>query len=492
MYCIRAAQTTLLLLCLFNPHWKAVSAISAFSSCEIGETTKIEAQCLTVRVAEDPAEANGQNAAKIIDLFVARLPAYSRKPRKDPLTLIAGGPGQSATETYPSIAPAFEKIREHRDIVLIDQRGTGQSNKLSCPQSHDDNNPFEFDPDLLAARTKECLASLSGDPRFYTTSVAITDLEAVRRKLNIEQWNIYGISYGTRVALHYLKQYPKPTRSLILDAVVPPQVSIGANLALDAQRALELMLKRCDASSSCHEQFPDLHSTTENLLASLKISPRNIVFENFNSGELEELQFTYHHMTLTLRMLSYTEHGIALLPFLINDAYKRDNFAPLARQSYLQAKKLEKTLATGMHNAVICTEDQPFADPDKSLRKRLRKTFLGTTPLEALDISCADWPKGVLDKNFHAPVESDRPVLILSGEADPITPPQYGKEVASRLSNSLHIVNAGQGHMQAHLGCIPTLMQQFIEYIDPATLNLDCLERLKPYPFFVNANGPNP
>ncbi len=492
MFCNRVAQARLLLLWLTIPLSMSVSADSAFSACEIGDSVKIDAECRTLVVAEDPTTSNEHSAAASIELFIARLPAYSRAPRQDPLTIIAGGPGQSASATYPSVGPAFEKIREHRDIILIDQRGTGQSNQLNCPSESAPDNPFEFDPDRLAAHTKACLDSLSSDPRFYTTSVAVIDLEAVRRELGIERWNIYGISYGTRVALHYLKQHPEAVRSVILDAVVPPHVSLGTNLALDAQRALDLLLIRCSANPSCNKQFPDLAQTTQKLLSSLKEKPKDIIFENFNTGELEELAFSYHHLTLTMRMLSYTEHGIALLPVLINDAYKRGNFAPLARQSYLQAKNLETTLATGMHNAVICTEDQPFANVNESLRERLQATFLGTTPLDALDVSCAHWPQGVLEENFHEPVYSDKPVLILSGEADPITPPQYGDELASTLSNALHIVNSGQGHMQAHLGCIPTLMQQFIEFTNPQSLDLTCLERLQPHPFFIDANGPTP
>jgi len=362
MYSNLAALTRQVLLCLTILPWTLINADASFSNCEIGENVKIAAECRTLQVAEDPANPASGDTTQTIELFIARLPAYSQEAREDPLTIIAGGPGQSATATYPTIGPAFEKIREHRDIILIDQRGTGKSNQLTCPSTEEGSNPFVFDPDLVAELARECLASLPGDPRFYTTSVAVNDLELVRTALGIEQWNIYGISYGTRVALHYLRRFPAHVRSIILDAVVPPHLSLGANLALDAQRSLDSMLQRCANTDSCHQQFPDLQQTTTALLASLKAKPRQIVFENFNSGELEELEFTYEHLTLTLRMLSYTEHGIALLPVLINNAHKLNNFAPLARQANLQAKNLEKTLASGMHHAVICTEDQPFFD----------------------------------------------------------------------------------------------------------------------------------
>ena len=446
------------------------------------------AECTTISVAENPADPDG----KQIDLHIARLQALSRDKKTDPVTLLAGGPGQSATQTYPTLATAFDKIRLSRDIYLLDQRGTGQSNPLSCPETEDVIDPFVFDADALARQTQQCLIALPGDPRFYTTSVAAADLEIVRKSLGIEQWNIYGISYGTRVALHYLKQHPSSVRSLIIDGVVPPDVSLAEGIALHAQRALDLMLQRCADSSACSERFPDLRSTTTSLLAELAAAPRDILFENFNTGKLEEMVFSYNHLALTLRMMSYSSQGVALLPLLINDAYKNNNYAPLARQSYLQASKITETLATGMHNAVICTEDQPFVMLDDNQRKELDIAYLGTTAVDALAATCRDWPAGVMDKNFRQAVVSDKPVLIFSGEADPVTPPAYGDTVAEHLTNSLHIINPGQGHMQANLGCTPTLMRNFIERGNVDDIDYGCLERQRPQAFFIDANGPKP
>ena len=469
----------------------AADANDSFSPCEIGSSDAggvLSAECRTLTVAEDPDNLDGDK----IELHIARLASRSRERREDPLTILAGGPGQSASATFPAIAQSFEKIRKHRDIYLIDQRGTGRSNRLDCPDSSATADPFVFDSNAVELLTKECLAALNGDAKFYTTSVAVLDLEKVRSELQIPRWNIYAISYGTRVALHYLRQYPAQVRTMILDAVVPPELSLGESIAIDAQRALDLLLQRCQSTASCAEQFPDLAQTTTKLLATLAESPKSIQFENFNTGKLTDMEFSLNHLTLTLRMLTYSSHGASLLPVLLNDAYKNDNYAPLARQSYLQAEKLSETLATGMHNSVICTEDQPFVTIDDELLDRLSHTFLGSTPLEALASSCRHWPAGVIDDNFKEPVKADHPVLILSGETDPVTPPAYGDSVAQHLPNSLHIINPGQGHMQAHIGCTPTIMLNFIERGSVDNLDYGCLTRQKPAPFFVDPNGPRP
>ena len=227
-------------------------------------------------------------------------------------------------------------------------------------------------------------------------------------------------------------------------------------------------------------------------MQSLKEAPKEITFENFNTGKLETLSFQLEHLTTTLRMLSYSSHGISLLPALLHNAYNNDNFAPLARQARLQAENLGSTLASGMHNAVICTEDVPFIDMTDDLRNQMEETFLGVVPIEALNASCRYWPQGVLDETFKTPVTSDKPVLILSGGADPVTPPEFGEEVKRTLTNSLHIINPSQGHMQAWLGCTPGIMNSFLEHASPEEIDDQCLDRQQPLPFFVNSNGPQP
>jgi len=189
--------------------------------------------------------------------------------------------------------------------------------------------------------------------------------------------------------------------------------------------------------------------------------------------------------------MSYSSYGTAILPSMLYDAINNRNFASLARQTQLQISGLDQAMASGMHRAIVCTEDAPFISADLD-RAELERTYLGAQLLDALSASCVGWDQGYLDADFKEPVKSDKPVLVLSGSDDPITPPSYGEQIVSHLPNSLHIVNENQGHMQAGLGCMPLLMAEFINIASTSDLPVSCLERLRAPAFFVDANGPLP
>lgn len=470
----------------------------AFSECSIGTgASQLVAQCTNLAVPLDPLSGNSDT----LSLSIARIPARRRSSRTDAFTLIAGGPGQSAIESFPTVAFAFRHIMRDHDVILIDQRGTGGSAKLDCPTAPDSLG-LEFDADIesLKVLAKECFDSLGNDPRLFSTSIAVRDLETVRESLGISQWNIYGISYGTRVALHYLRRYPEAVRTMILDAVVPPELALGPEIGPLAQRALDMIFKRCSDDPGCAGAFTDLDAATLALLDSLDAEPRTITFENIATGKLASMEFTRNHLAITLRLMSYSSQTAAILPSMLHEAIVNDNFAPLARQADLQTRSLGDTLATGMHHAIICTEDEPFidngiednSDIDNSNAEPQATSYLGDAILDSLKASCALWPEGYRDEDFKQAVSSDVPTLILSGEADPITPPDYGDRVAKTLSRAKHLVNDSQGHMQAPFGCMPVLLAQFIETANSENLQTDCLERLRPTPFFVDANGPLP
>ncbi len=463
-----------------------------FQPCELSAPSsgfKTRANCAIFELAENPDEPD---LAKI-PVHVARISATLPNKKADPLLFIAGGPGQSASESWPAIQGAFRTISKYRDVYLIDQRGTGRSNKLSCPAAEEQSQILVFDADATAETSRECLTQLPGDPRFYTTSIAVGELDTIRQRLEIEQWNIYGVSYGTRVALHYLRRFPQHVRTLTLDAAVPPGVALGPDLSINAEVAFQQMLERCANDAACDEAYPDLGPGVRDLLVKLREKPQDIRFENFSTGTLETLKVNDNHLALTMRMLSYSSHGVSILPNMLFEAYAKDNFAPFARQADMQSKNLGQSLASGMHNAVICTEDQPLIKQlSNEQKQKLADTYLGITPLEALEANCRDWPAGVLDKDFHEPVKSDKPILILSGSADPVTPPAYGERLTEHMPNALHIVNPFQGHMQIALGCGPTVVANFINRGNTKDVDYGCLERLRPEPFFINANGPRP
>ena len=414
--------------------------------CQIGRqdgSERMAAKCGTLTVSENRAAGSGRQ----IDLHIAVISAISRNPAPDPVFFITGGPGQAATEDYVSFAGAFRRINEKRDIVLVDQRGTGQSQPLLCPaaDSAQDN----------AAWTAACLKQLAADPRFYTTLQAIEDLDQVRQVLGYEQINLYGLSYGTRVAQSYLRQYPQRTRSVILDGVVPQDEALGLTLSSDAQRTLDMIFLRCAADTACRNAFPDLRSEFAGLLSRLDQAPARLTIDHPTTGVPIEINLTRDRLALAVRLFSYQTETTALLPMLIHDAAKTGDFSRLAAQSLIVTQQLEGSLNTAMHNSVVCTEDVPFYRPAGVLAtdgEVEKQGYLGEA-YRQLEQVCSVWPVAEVPDGYKQLVTSDVPVLLLSGEADPVTPPANAERVAASLKRSADIIVPGQGHGVILRGC---------------------------------------
>ncbi len=475
----------------FQPCRIGIAPMTAAAECASLEVSFTHGLTpITTQGDDSSVVTSNETLPEFITLSIARLSARNRQTESDPLTLLAGGPGQSAQESWPQLQFAFQPILANRDIYLIDQRGTGKSAVMKCPSPPPGS---ELSTDLTAVEqaASDCHSAQAHPSEWFTSSVAVRDLDAVRKALNIEQWNLYGVSYGTRVALHYMRRFPEHTSSVILDAVVPPEKTLGPELPIHAQLALDALMTRCSMESGCAEAFPDLANQVEKLFRSLKDNPRQVQFENLSRGALESMLFSDKHLAMSVRLLSYSAYGNAILPSMLYDAAVNENFAPFARQIALQESELGSTMATGMHAAVICTEDAPYIESMAS-RDSLQNTFLGDFIVDAIVAGCKPWPLGVMDEDFHEPITSSIPVLALSGSVDPITPPAYAELALQQLNNSRHIVNEHQAHTQAPLGCMPTILLQFIETKNPTDLNIDCLDRLKPPALFVDANGPLP
>lgn len=473
---------------LFFGLWAASASALPLAPCHLSvahSPARVAAECGSFEVAENRAEPDGRR----IELQVAVIRATTRRRTVDPLVFITGGPGQAALESYVDARGAFGRISRSRDIVLVDQRGTGGSNRLACPVP-DGWDETRATPEEQQAMVTACLESLDGDPRHYTTSVAIRDLAEVLDALEYDTVNLYGISYGTRVAQAFARRYPDRVRAVILDGIVPMDLALGPGISLDAQRALEMMFERCGASTACAERFPTLEADFGALQSRLLEGPVRLVLADPVSGELGEHDFTADWLRGVVRLFSYAPETVALLPLLIDHAARTGDFVPLAAQALLVSRQMSESIAAGMHNAVVCTEDLPFVTAGAGAGNE--DTYLGAGMLESLRAVCAVWPQGEMDEDFKQPWSSDLPVLILSGEADPVTPPRNGEHALATLSHARHLVGPGQGHGMFARGCTPRLMEQFIDTADPAALDVGCLERLQPAPFFLRFTGPNP
>jgi pimeloyl-ACP methyl ester carboxylesterase len=481
----------LLGLASLPPGAGATDAPLVWRSCRLEHPSRlisIEAQCTSLRVPEDETRPAGRQ----IGLFVARVPAVSGRKAPDPLLLIAGGPGMGASAMYPGVAPAFARLRRERDLIIIDQRGTGRSDALRC--ADDAELELSGDRDSFHAAARRCFDVLRAraDLRQYTTSIAVRDLERVRRALGVERWNLYGVSYGTRVAQHYLRRHPERIRSAILDGVVPPGLALGPGIALDAQAALERILERCLREAACADRFGDPRAHYETLVARLRTRPVELLLPDPTRGEPRPVRFGADQLATVLRLQSYASTTAALLPLALHEAATRSNLVPLAGLFALSARDVAGSIAAGMHHSVVCTEDLPFVDAGTIDRARLARTFLGTTQLDALQDVCAFWPRGVLDADFRAPLRSDVPTLLLSGTDDPVTPPSHAERARLGLRRARHLTLPGQGHGQIGVTCMDRVVAAFVRDLDPAGLDARCLESVRPAPFFTTLSGAPP
>ncbi|MBL8045696.1 MAG: alpha/beta fold hydrolase [Anaerolineales bacterium] len=449
----------------------------------------VKAQCGEWAVPEDRTATTG----KTITLKVVVVPAISRNAQPDALFLFAGGPGQAATEAFPPLLGALERIQQDRDLVLIDQRGTGENNPLTCPDSDDDVTLTLTEDEtkkLYLESLRECLTQMAGDPRWYTTENAARDFDEVRAALGYEQINIYGVSYGTRMAQTYLKLFPERVRAVILDGVVPQAEALGIDVAADAQRALEMIFTRCEADEACRAAFPNLRAEFESVLTTLQAEAPIITAIHPTTGQATELRLTRSSTVSTIRLLTYAPETAALLPLLIHQAAQK-NYTMLAAQMVAVGDDLSASISGTLNASVLCAEDAPFITPEQAAQANAN-TYLGDVQTAQIETLCAVWPHGPVSGDFKQPVQSSVPVLLLSGEADPVTPPSNAEEVARTLPNSLHVVAPGQGHNVLMRGCLPRVAANFIEAASVQGLDVACVQAIAPLPFFVDVTGPKP
>lgn len=439
----------------------------------------VEAQCGTLSVPEDRDTPDGRR----IELEIAWIPTEDGEA-KDPVFMLAGGPGQSARDSYPQVAPAFREIVRKRHVILVDQRGTGGSHPLICRNAEGQSAVTESPDDGVEAAARfarACLATLQkdADPRFFTTTEAVQDLDAVRAALGVERINLVGISYGTRVAQQYLARHPERVRSAILDGVVPNPLILGSEHAKNLEAALDAQFARCSKDEACRAKLGDPRGNFRTLAAELRANPRAVTYRDPFTGEEKTDEMSYGHLAAVVRLYAYAPITASMLPLTLHEA-AQGRLAPLMAQAQMMLGQVGEQIMHGMQLSVMCSEDaaQLVVDPADA------QTVLGTDFIEFTTAQCAVWPRGRMPENFHAPLRSAVPILLLSGEFDPVTPPRYGDAVLSGLSQARHLVLSGQGHNVIGVGCTPRLAARFIDTADAAALDADCLDHLRaPAPF---------
>ncbi len=459
----------------------------AFKPCTLPSqfgAGSIEAQCGTLQVAENPALPAGRKIA----LNIAWVPADEKGDHApDPVFMLAGGPGQAATESYPAVAPAFGEALKKRDVILVDQRGTGDSHPLAC--KGDDTDAADDSAQAARAAAEKCRDALAKDAdlRFYATTDAIRDLDSVRKAIGADKINLIGISYGTRVAQQYAMRYPARTRTITLDSVAPNAIYLGNDFARNLESALDLQFGRCGKIPSCAKALGDPRQRLDALMAKLKAEPPLVTYRDANTGEQKQEKLLPAHVAGLARMYAYAPVAASLLPLQINEA-SQGRYEGLMALSELLTRGLADQMAYGMQLSVICTEDVDGVRGDPSMSTSL----LGNSLVDTLIAQCAAWPKGVRPADFHRPLATPVPALLISGELDPVTPPSYADSVVKTLRNGRALTLRGQGHNVIGAGCMPKLFAQFLETADAKALDAKCLDKLAYTPPFTDFNGWDP
>lgn len=458
------------------------------SPCQLsapGGADREQARCATLSVPEHRGHPDGRR----IDLRLAVLPATGSAPLPDPVYLLAGGPGQAASEAFVPILPALERLRQHRDLVMVDLRGTGGSTPLRCPALEALAHSTEDDEERAAAALRACASTAAQDHvdlSAYTTAEGVEDLEDVRVALGHGRVNLLGGSYGTRLAQAYARRHPQAVRTLVLDGVVDPTTPLLRTTAADAQRSVDLLFQRCQADPACAAALPDLPRRLEQVLTRLSQGQVEVALVHPRTAAPATVRLTRGLVANTLFRLSYHAEQQALLPLLIHRAAAGD-LRPLAAQ-VLMGGDMDPRINMMLLFSVLCAEDAPALEQAPPAASGYLGE--GPTPYTLLRRVCSAWPAAPAAP--PAPGRLEIPALLLSGELDPITPPRAAEAALGLLPQGRHLIVPGQGHGSLQTDCVPRLLADFIQAGTAAGLAVECLAQHRAAPLAVSELGPRP
>ncbi len=465
---------------LASPEREEASRRIVLKPCHLKDFEE-EVRCGSLRVFEN----RQARAGRTIDLQVAVLPAVRPESAPDPLFILAGGPGQGARDYAPLVEAAFKDVRRGRDVVLVDVRGTGGSNPLTCEAG----DPLEF-LERTSFDTAPCLQKLKGDPRFYTTEPIVDDLDDVRAALGYERINVWGGSYGTRAGLVYAERHAEHVRSIVLDGAAPFEIELPLYNAWGSQRALDRLFADCAAAPECRAAWPRLREELGEVLARLDQAPVKTSLRHPLTGRPAELTVSRSVFASGLRGMLYVPANASLVPYVIHAAAQGD-LSPFAAASLQTAAWSTETMSLGLTLSVLCSEDVPRIT-DEEAESEVRGTFLGRSEIDTWRQMCAKWPRGPLPTEVDQVRPLQIPALILSGDLDPVTPPRWGEAMKAHFPGARHIVVPGAGHNTSMTGCMPDLIAEFIDQGSAAGLDTQCVRTVRRPPFVIDPSGTAP
>jgi pimeloyl-ACP methyl ester carboxylesterase len=468
----------------------------ARADCWFKAPEKISTRCYRLSVPESRAGRSEMT----LELPVVVISVPEARKREDPIIYLAGGPGDGAWLDSDRIDFWWEFVADNawvneRDLVLMDQRGTGLTQpRMDCPEQEVAQiRSLSFGLNRQAARetwmkaAADCRSRIEReghDPLSYTSRDSATDLHDLMSALKLEQWNVYGLSYGTRLALTYARDYPHDVRSMILDSVYLPESAFLEDDPWRTDRAFRVLFDGCRRSPDCDRWYPNLEKRLLALVDKLNKTPieREVELE---SGKRARVVVTGELLLNYLFQNMYNRSGIETVPQIIDLFEKGSPAAITSEVGYLADLYIDRSdWGDALSLSIDCHEEVPFNDLAKLRRDYLRYPLLKSfAEDESWGAACANWPTGPLDPVENEPVYSEVPALLLTGLYDPITPPQYARLAGSRLINSFYFEFLSVGHdVLSNERCAGELATQFLE--DPKRMPRHaCLGRLKPPEF---------
>ncbi len=469
---------TTVLVSLSANSWASDSNLT-LENCHLGEI-RSKVQCGKLIVPENYAKPEGDT----ITVNFAVLPAIDDSEYKTPLMFLAGGPGQAAVELATGLNRVFKEVRKTRDIILVDQRGTGESSALKCDFEAVDS-VYSLRADALDPQeVKDCVAQFKGDVSQYNSENAIRDFDAVRTALDHEKINIYGGSYGTRAGLVFMRMFPESLDSVVLDSVGPIEVPIGM-FGQSGARSFNLLVDNCKKSESCNKAFPNLAQEFQAVKQRLAKEPVTVEIQHPRLGTPTKFLIDVAKFTGNLRFQLYGMEGRSMVPLVIHQAYL-GNYQPL--QGLIARNEGDQLVYTGLLFNIVCNEDLPRVSEQARLADA-DNNFDGGGSHLAWDMVCPFFPKYRPSEDFYQSVTADIPTLILSGNLDPVTPPSNGDYSAKTLPNSHHIVVENASHTVAMSTCASDIINEFLTTKSPKTLDESCLADVPQETFMTSVNG---
>lgn len=451
-----------------------------------------EARCGTYEVFEDRTSRSGRK----IGLRVVVIPAGKRPVAPDPVVYFEGGPGGSAVDSGPGLLEEFPAALRHRDLVLVDARGTGGSSPLLCPVQQGLRQIEEaLDTFMSPAAAGRCRDALSRDHDLtqYTTDAIVDDVEEVRAALGYGKVNLLGASYGTRAALVYLRRHPEAVRSALLISVVPQDARVPRLLAPHTQAAFERLAAACAAEPACDRAFPDPGADLRAVLDRLAASPAQVTVRD-EEGRERTMRLSRDGAAQTVRYLLYSPARAREVPAVLRRAAAGD-LQPLAQRAHDLATFFLASPPDGVYLSVTCAEDVAFVDREEA-RRLAAGTFMGDFRLRQQIAACAEWPAARLPATFLEPIRSTAPVLILAGENDPTTPLVWAEQVARTLPGSRILVVPGGAHSFAGLkgiDCMDGVAADFLTRGSADKVDLEsCRQAIRRPPFLLTLDAPKP